>query len=465
MERNTHQNGFGDRRVRPMRIGVYGLGYVGAVSAACLAELGHDVVGVDVNPDKVSAIQAGRGPVREPGLDELLEAQVSDGRLSATTDGLGVAATVEVVMLAVGTPSTTSGGVDASQMLRAAGEIGAGLRQNPADFVAVVNRSTMLPSVHDELIAELETASGRTLGTSLGYACHPEFLRETTALSDFRQPPYIVFGCDGGQTTSVCHALYPDLGVPVLDVPIGEAALVKYASNCWHAVKVTFANEIGELCRRHGLDARSVMDLMCMDDHLNISAKYLRPGNPFGGSCLPKDLRAVIDFARRDAAALPMLSGTLLSNANQLDALAERILALRPTKVGVIGLSFKEGTDDLREAPMVPVVERLIGKGVTVEIYDAGLAVSELVGANAAYALASVPHLADLVGPSLPDVVAAADCIVVNHRLDGRVDWAQVLIDDRTHVLDLVGVPGLADKPRYEGLYWGGAGVGAIAPA
>ncbi len=436
-----------------MRIGVYGLGYVGAVTAGCLADLGHHVIGVDINPDKVSSILEGRAPLIEPGLDDLLEDQVRRGRLTASVDGLAVAADVDMALLAIGTPSTPSGGLDSQHLLTATREVGLGFRSNPREFCAVVNRSTSLPQVHEAVMAEVEAASGRSIGTSLGYVCHPEFLRETTAIDDFVNPPLIVYGVDGPATADLCRSLYPGIEAPTFEVSVGEAAMVKYASNCWHAVKVTFANEIGELCRRSGLDANHVMDLFCVDDKLNISARYLRPGNPFGGSCLPKDLRAVLDFARQEAIVLPMLQGALLSNSNQIQALGDRVLASHPTRVAVVGLSFKEGTDDLREAPLVPVVERLIGKGVQVAIYDGGLAVDELIGSNRAFALSSVPHLADLVSDRLDEVIAGADVVVVGHHLDGS-SWDGLTIDTSTAILDLVGVQTLGRHPGYEGLFW-----------
>ncbi|MEM7286006.1 MAG: nucleotide sugar dehydrogenase [Actinomycetota bacterium] len=440
-----------------MRIGVFGLGYVGAVTVACMAEMGHEVIGVDINPKKVATVLDGRGPVIEPGLDELLGRHVRSGRVTASVDGEEVAADCDVAIIAVGTPSTASGGIDPTFLFAVADQIGRGFARNPRDYVSAVNRSTSLPAVHGELAAKLVEASGRQPGVGVGYACHPEFLRETTAIADFFDPPVIVFGCDEPATLTQCRAMYTrEFEAPTVEVDVGEAAMVKYAANCYHAVKVTFANEIGELCRNHGIDARTVMDIFAMDDKLNISSKYLMPGNPFGGSCLPKDLRAVLDAAREEAIVVPMLQGTLLSNVNQIDALSERILARRPTKVAIVGLAFKEGTDDLREAPLVPVAERLIGKGIDVAIFDEELAVEELTGANRVFALDSIPHLADLVSNQLSDVVEGADLVVVNHKLDAGVEWSALIDEASTAVLDLVGVPGLRSFADYEGLFWGG---------
>ncbi len=437
-----------------MRIGVYGLGYVGAVTVACLAELDHEIVGVDIAQRKVDEVLAGKPPVVEPNLEDYLARHLANGRITATTDGEAAATDLDLIMLAVGTPSTSSGGVDSQYLTAVARNVGAGLRNNPRPFVTVMTRSTSLPEVHRAIIAELEESSGRVLGESLGYACHPEFLRETTAIADFFDPPVIVFGADDPKTLEQCRELYPGIAAETVEVGIGEAAMVKYAANCFHALKVTFANEMGELCRTLDIDARTVMDIFAKDDKLNISAKYLRPGNPFGGSCLPKDLRAVLDTARREAVALPMLQGTLLSNQHQIDSLGERVLDERPTRVAVIGMAFKEGTDDLREAPMVPLVERLLGKGVDVAVYDDELAVENLQGANATFALSTLPHLADLVSRDLAGVISGADVVVINHRLSGKVDWADVAIDSTTRVLDLCSTPGLANHPGYEGVFW-----------
>ena len=456
------------RKGSTMHIAVFGLGYVGAVTVAGLARLGHTVIGVDVSARKVDDLRNGRAPVVEPGLDETLARYAAEGSIDATVDPIEAAAGADVIMIAVGTPSTPAGGVDSRHLLTAAGQIGQGLRSNERDFVAVVSRSTSLPEVHLELRAELERASGRVLGESLGYACHPEFLREASALEDFFDPPAIVVGSDEPRTRELCRALYPTIDAPLIEVGVGEAAMVKYASNCYHAAKVTFANEIGQICNEVGVDARAVMDVFCADDKLNISARYLRPGSPFGGSCLPKDLRAVLDSARRSAVPLPMLSGILLSNRNQIDLIGDRILALAPRRVALVGLAFKQGTDDLREAPMVPVVERLKGKGVEVAIHDRELAGAELQGANKAYALSALPHLADLVHDDLAGVLDGAPVVVISHRLRGEVDWADVELADDVTILDLCDVPELADHPGYEGLYWAvdpSVGAGAASGA
>jgi len=438
-----------------LRIGVFGLGYVGAVTVAGLAKLGHTVVGVDIASHKVDDLNRGKAPVVEPGLDEILSQYTQRGTVSATFDPATVARTVDMVMIAVGTPSTSSGGVDDRHLLAAAAEIGEGLRANPRPFVPVVSRSTSLPEVHYRVRARLETTSRRVLGPHLGYACHPEFLREASALDDFFDPPAIVVGSDEPLTFELTRRLYPGIEAPMIEVGVGEASMVKYAANCYHAAKVTFANEIGRLCAELDINSIDVMDIFCRDDKLNISAKYLRPGSPFGGSCLPKDLRAVIDMARQRAVPLPMLSGILLSNRDQVDLICERILGELPSRVAIVGMAFKEGTDDLREAPMVAVVERLKGKGVDVAVYDGELAVDRLHGANRTFALSALPHLVDLVHDDLGAVVAGADVVVVSHSLDDEI-WSSVDLGNDAVVLDLCNVRALTSHPGYHGLYWPG---------
>ena len=438
-----------------LTIGVFGLGYVGAVTVAGLARLGHTVVGVDIAGHKVDDLNRGKAPVVEPGLDEILSEYTRRGTISATTDPTEVARSVDMVMLAVGTPSTSSGGVDDRHLLAAAAEIGQGLRANPRPFVPVISRSTSLPEIHYRVRARLESTSGRELGPHLGYACHPEFLREASALDDFFDPPAIVVGSDEPKVFDFTRRLYPGIDAPNIEVGVGEAAMVKYAANCYHAAKVTFANEIGRLCSELDINSIDVMDIFCRDDKLNISAKYLRPGSPFGGSCLPKDLRAVIDMARQRAVPLPMLSGILLSNRDQVDLICDRVLGELPTRVAVIGMAFKEGTDDLRESPMVAVVERLKGKGVDVVVYDGELAVDRLHGANRTFALSALPHLVDLVHDDLGAVVAGADVVLISHSLNDDA-WSSVELENDAVILDLCNVERLASHPGYHGLYWPG---------
>lgn len=438
-----------------MKISVFGLGYVGAVSCACLAKLGHTVIGVDVYDDKVALINSGRSPIVEPELEELLKSAVENGNLSATTDQIAAVEATDAAIVCVGTPSTSTGGIDDQYLLKVGAQIGTAVREKKtsAQPFTLFVRSTCLPPTHQKLQSLMQETSGRRLGDNLHYVCHPEFLRESVAVWDFFNPPKIVFGTREEHAKTVCSDLYPGIEAPTFWVAPEVAAMVKYADNCFHAVKVTFGNEIGMLSSQFGVNGQAVMDIFCADTKLNISPKYLRPGAPFGGSCLPKDLRAVLDMARQNAISVPMLSANVESNAEQLKQLLSRITGHERKTIGVIGLSFKEGTDDVRESPMVPLVEHLTGKGYRVHIYDAHLSFEQLRGVNRSYALESIPHLAELLSERFEDVVGKADTLVVSHRLDDKT-WEKISEDASLRIIDLVGIDCLKSRSGYEGLYW-----------
>jgi GDP-mannose 6-dehydrogenase len=436
-----------------VRISVFGLGYVGAVSCACLADLGHDVIGVDVSPEKVEMMGRGVAPITEAGLTDLLDRAVAEGRLTTTTDASEAVRRSDVAMVCVGTPSTASGGVDSTYLERVCEQIGRAVAEQRPDFFCVMTRSTSVPSVHHLLTETLERESGRTIGDGIGYVCHPEFLREGVAVQDFYDPPKIVFGASDSRSEELCRRLYPGVPGETFVVPIDVAAMVKYADNAFHAVKVTFANEIGLLCKELDVDASAVMELFCQDTKLNISARYLRPGFAFGGSCLPKDVRGLLDTARHHATPVPMLAGALDSNRQQVDRLVQRVLGPGRYTVGLVGLAFKEGTDDVRESPAVALVERLTGKGHPVVIHDRHLALQRMVGANLSFALQSIPHLAELLVDDLQDLVDRSAVVVVAHRLDPQT-WSGLTWPDDVRIIDLANVPQLADLPGYEGLYW-----------
>lgn len=426
-----------------MRISVFGLGYVGTVTTACLARLGHRLVGVDVSGLKVEALGRGKTPISEPGLGELLAEGRARGAVRATTDAAEAVAGSDVALVCVGTPSTATGGVDDRHLTKVVAEIRDALAAESRPFTVMV-RSTCLPAVHARLREVLRPAGAR--GGPVHYVCHPEYLREGTAVADFLEPPKVVFGVEGPGPEETCRALYPGLAVEPVFVPVDVAALSKYADNCFHALKVTFANEMGLLCKALGVDSRQVMDLLCRDDKLNISPRYLRPGAPFGGSCLPKDLRAVLDQSRQLAVATPMLSGVAASNRNQVDVIVARVLDSGVREVGIVGLAFKEDTDDLRESPAVAVAEQLLGKGLALRIYDSSLSVDRLIGANRAFALRSIPHLASLLFPDPAEVFARSGIVLAFHRIP-----PELLADPgaRAKTLDFTG-----RNRGSEGVYW-----------
>ena len=363
-----------------MRISVFGLGYVGAVSCACLAALGHEVIGVDTVVEKVDRIANGKSPIIEPGIDALLEQAVSESRLRGTTNVASAVRDSDCAIICVGTPSTSTGGVDTQYLERVCRQIGSALQEYRPESFTIMNRSTSLPHVHRRLVEVLEESVGSQNGQRFGYVCHPEFLREGTAVDDFYNPPKIVFGVSDEQSERVCRNLYPGIAGEVSFVSTDVAAMVKYADNCYHALKVTFGNEMGLICKALGIDSHELMDIFCQDRKLNLSEKYLKPGNPFGGSCLPKDLRALLDVSRSVAVQLPMHVGILESNRIQVDQLVNRVLGSHGRKpVGLVGLAFKEGTDDIRVSPMVGLVEGFLGNVVPVRIFDEILSVSSMV--------------------------------------------------------------------------------------
>lgn len=436
-----------------MNIAVIGLGYVGSVSCGCLAKLGHRVVGVDVDKAKTTELASGRAPIQEPGLPELIATGCAEGRIQATQDIDSAVAQSDLAFLAVGTPSRMDGEADDSFLLEAATALGSAIRKAGKQRYVVISRSTCLPPVHRSLMDILERTSGLSFDRGLGYVCHPEFLREGSAISDFDEPPKIVFGQRGSLCRAYCESLYPGIRAPTFFTEVDVAAMVKYADNCFHAVKVTFGNEMGMICRSMGVDSHKVMDLFCADEKLNISAKYLRPGTPFGGSCLPKDLRNILHAAGESKTPLRMLDGTYQSNLEQLEAILERVIESTPEVVGIVGLSFKVGTPDLRESPTLELLHRLKDQGIKVMAYDEELA--KLRSASAELREAELDPIVELRGhltENLGAMVHDANVLVVYHNL-GQKQWDEVEYNGG-RVIDLTNIGQLRRSENYEGLYW-----------
>jgi GDP-mannose 6-dehydrogenase len=439
----------------PRRIAVFGLGYVGCVSAACLASRGNRVIGVDVSPEKVAMVTDGRSPVVEERIGDLIAGQVAEGRLTATTDSALAVTATDVALVCVGTPSTQSGGLLTSYLEQVSEEIGASLAGRTSRYTVVI-RSTMLPTTCEEIVLpRLEAASGMRAGEGFGLAVNPEFLREGSSVRDFFEPPKTVIGqIDEASGTDVAE-LYAGLPGPVYRVPLGVAEMIKYADNGFHALKAGFANEIGAVCKALGLDSHAVMDILAADTKLNISPAYLRPGFAFGGSCLPKDLRALTHRARRADVPVPILESILPSNEGQIDRAFRTIESTGKRRVGLFGLAFKPGTDDLRESPMVALAERLLGRGFELMIHDPQVAVSRLLGANRAYVEQRIPHLSRLMASSADAVVNHAEVCVIG-AADPEAIAALRRVDGRI-VVDLVRFPGSADfegDPGYIGVGW-----------
>src|SRR2546427_3158508 len=437
-----------------MRVSVFGLGYVGSVSAASFAADGHEVIGVDVNPDKVATVNAGCSPIVEPGLDDLLQRAVSEGRLRATTSTADAIADSDVSLLCVGTPSRKNGSLDLTYLERVSEQIGAALKHK-SNYHVVVVRSTVLPgTTHEKVIPALERESGKKYGDGFGVSVNPEFLREGTALKDFRKPPLTLVGHNHAADASGTIALYQAIDAPLVSTSIRVAEMMKYTSNTWHALKVVFANEIGNICKRVGVDSHEVMDIFCRDEKLNLSSYYLKPGFAFGGSCLPKDVRALQYRAKEMDVELPLISQILPSNRQQIQIALEQVLETGKQKVGLLGVSFKAGTDDLRESPIVILAEALLGKGASLKIYDKNVSLAKLVGANKEYIENQIPHLSSLLCNTIDEVIDGSEVIVVGNKAPEFADALMKARKDQI-VVDLVRLPIygslLAD---YRGICW-----------
>ncbi len=434
-----------------MRISVFGLGYVGVVSAACLANEGHEIIGVDPNRTKVDMINAGRSPIVEDKTTELIEGAVADARLSATSDVATAVLESDLSLLCVGTPSQVNGSLDLSYVRTVCEEIGGALKAKKG-FHVVVCRSTILPgTMRSVIIPSLERCSGKVAGRDFGVCNNPEFLREGTAVHDFYHPPKTVIGETDTRSGDLLESLYAAIDAPLIRVTIEVAEMVKYVDNVWHALKVCFANEIGGVCRALNIDSHAVMDIFCKDVKLNLSSYYLKPGFAFGGSCLPKDVRALTYQGRMLDLNLPVLNAILSSNRMQIENGLRLITGLGKKRVGVLGFSFKAGTDDLRESPLVEVIERLLGKGYDIRIYDRDVSVAKLVGANRHYLLNHIPHISNLMVEQIDDIFEHAEVIVVGNASHEFRDVLQRRHKDQV-VVDLVRITA---ETSQEGTYYG----------
>lgn len=436
------------------RIGIFGLGYVGVVTAGCLACDGHTVIGVDPNAAKVDLVNAGRSPILEGDTGELVRTAVDRGTLRATMNAEEAVAATDISMICVGTPGQLNGNLDLTYVRRVAEQIGCALRVK-RDYHVVVCRSTVLPgSMRHIILPVLEERSGRRAGEDFGLCHNPEFLREGIAVADFHHPPRIVIGQMDARSGEAVARLYERLDAPVVRCDVDTAEMVKYVDNVWHALKICFANEIGNLCKASGLDGHEIMDIFCRDTRLNLSPCYLQPGFAFGGSCLPKDVRALNYRARTLDLELPVINSILPSNDRQIAEAFRLITGPGLRRIGILGLSFKPGTDDLRESPMVELTERLLGKGYDVLIYDENVRLANLTGANRDYILNRIPHIAPLLADDPRRVLEHGQVIVVGNR---AATFGEIVdrVADGQIVVDLARVVGhRSDAGRYEGICW-----------
>lgn len=438
-----------------MRVAVFGLGYVGCVSAACLAASGHTVYGVDIDPIKRESILRGRAPVVEKGLDDLVAAGIQSGRLRVTDSASEAVLASDVSLICVGTPSNENGSLDLRYATRVAREIGVALR--PSDtYHCVAFRSTMLPgSVESVLIPVLEEHARKRAGRDFGVAYNPEFLREGSSVTDYYAPSRTVIGALDGRAADLVCRLYENLAAPVVQTSIRPAEMVKYVDNAFHALKIAFANEVGAICKAEEIDSHQVMNIFCLDTKLNLSPAYLKPGAPYGGSCLPKDLRALTHHARANDLTIPVLEAIGTSNDQHKAKVLNLVMRQKGKRVGILGLSFKAGTDDLRESPTVGLVEALLGKGYQVRIYDRDVSLGAIFGSNRVYIEREVPHIGSLVTDSLDHLVEMSDVIVVANS-DSEYRTIVERLHDNQILIDLVRIaePDAVTKGKYVGVAW-----------
>jgi len=436
-----------------MKVALFGLGYVGCVSAACFTRNGNSVVGVDVNSTKVNLLHGGSSPIVEKDVGPFLQEAAASGKLRATTDARDAVLDTDLAIVCVGTPSRTGGGLDLSHVYGVATQIGAALQERTTPYVVVV-RSTVMPGTCDRVTEILTQESGKQRGRDFAVVANPEFLREGTAVADFLHPPFTVLGSDDAWALDRVALLYRDLEAPLLRVPLRVAEMVKYANNAFHATKVAFANEIGNLAKSMGVDSHQVMDIFCMDTKLNLSPYYLKPGFAFGGSCLPKDVRALASRARELHVPVPLLDSLLPSNAQQVQRVVDLLLSWKLRRLGFLGLAFKGGTDDLRESPIVEVVETMLGKGFDIRIYDANVSLAKLTGANKEYIEKEIPHLDRILCRSVDEVLEHSEALVVANKSD-EFRAAMNRLRPAQRVLDLVRIvlepPATGD---YHGICW-----------
>jgi len=438
-----------------LKISVFGLGYVGSVTAACFAHVEHQVIGVDVSAQKVEALGTGRSPIIEARVSELLSDGHKQGRLRATSDAAVAVRESDISFICVGTPSLRSGKLDLGYVERVAREIGAALNQKKSQHVIVL-RSTVLPGTTESLvIPAIEQASGLLAGADFSVCYNPEFMREGSAVADFLQPPYTILGAQNPKHLALLHELYKTVSGPVFETSIPVAEMVKYVSNAFHAVKVSFANEVGTLCQHLGLDTNAVTRIYTSDTKLNISPAYLSPGFAFGGSCLPKDLRALSYRAKELDLDLPLLDSVLRSNAMHVDRAVDAVLRTGKKKIAFLGLSFKAGTDDLRESPQVQVIKRLLGEGCQVKIWDRDVLLGRLAGSNRQYIEEVIPHIGSLLSPEFEEVVQSGAVVIIATKID-KDRLVRCVTPDQI-IIDLVNLDP-ANRPSgaasYQGICW-----------
>jgi len=434
-----------------MNISVFGLGYVGCVSVGCLSHFGHKVIGVDINETKVALINSGKPTIVEKGIDELISRGKKSGLVSATMDAGEAVNNTDVSIICVGTPSKKEGHLDLSGIYETAQQIGNALKEKKG-FHTVMIRSTVLPGTNRKAGEIIEKESGKLRNEHFSIVSNPEFLREGSAVKDFMSPPFTVIGTDSEKGFEVCRIVYHDINSPVEKVTIETAEMIKYINNSFHALKIVFANEVGEICKSIGVDSQEIMDLFIKDTHLNTSGAYLKPGFAYGGSCLPKDLLALKTLAHDNYIETNVISSIEKSNRNHIKYTLTRIIEKKKVNIGLLGLSFKSGTDDLRNSPVVELAEQLTGKGFSVRVYDKNINASKLLGANREYISNHLPHLSSLLYNDLSEVINKSDLLVITQKEE---EFKQAIYDNPDRMFfDLVHIISGSAPSNYEGLCW-----------
>ena len=433
-----------------MNISIFGLGYVGCVGLACIADNGNNVIGVDINQNKIDLINSGKSTIVEDGVEEILSRNHKKGRVKATRDYIDAVKNTVVSIICVGTPSTENGHLNLNFVYRTAENIAEGLKEK-SEFHIVAIRSTVLPGTNIEVTRIIEEKSGKKRGEDFAVVSNPEFLREGNAVEDYFNPPFTLIGAESEKAINIMKKLYSNINGPIEVTEIKVAEILKYVNNSFHALKISFANEVGNICKKLQIDSHEVMRLFTMDKVLNISPYYLMPGFAYGGSCLPKDLKGIKTIAHDNYLASPIINSIEESNTNQKEIAFEMVQKAGKKNVGLIGLSFKKGTDDLRYSPAVELAERLIGKGYAVSIYDNYVNLSKVTGSNKQYIDKHIPHLADLITDKIDQVISSSDVIVVTQKSD---EIAEKLKETDKKIIDLARVFNRKSMGNYEGICW-----------
>jgi GDP-mannose 6-dehydrogenase len=433
-----------------MKISIFGLGYVGCVGMGCLAQTGHNVVGVDIQKMKVDLINSGKPTIIEKDIDKIIDEQYNEGKVRATLDYKDAVDNTEISILCVGTPSTLNGHLNLEHIRETARQIGEAL-ESKSEFHIVVIRSTVLPGTNENVCNIIEESSGKKNNRDFAVISNPEFLREGSAVEDYYNSPVTVLGGENEYALDVITKMYEGIDAPIVRVDVKVAEIIKYVNNSFHALKVSFANEVGNICKKLDIDSHEVMRLFCMDDKLNLSPYYLKSGFAYGGSCLPKDLKALKTLAHDHYLDTPVINAIAWSNEHQKDIALKLIENTYKKKLGILGLSFKPGTDDLRYSPIVELVERLLGKGYEVKVYDKNVNLSRLMGKNKSYIDEKLPHLSSILSTSLQEVISWADVIVISNKEE---EFQKIHPKNNQKVIDLVRIDSLRTLNDYEGICW-----------